>query len=261
VSVDDLAARVDPTAAVAEADVVADAVGAGAADPTTEGASGVDRLEPRRFSGVVLALVAAVALSLGALVGAALAGGARTPSTVGEGSVEAGFARDMQVHHAQAVELAVLVRDRSDDEELRTVALDILLTQQNQIGQMASWLRAWNLPAASSAAPMAWMAGEAGPGSAAHAGHHGAADARQDGYASMPGWASAEDLARLRAATGAEADRIFLELMIAHHRGGVAMASYAAEHASVAQVVELARGIVTTQERETAALEDLLARR
>ena len=206
---------------------------------------------PRRFPGFVVGLVAVVALCLGALAGVLALGGGGVPATAGEGSVEAGFARDMQVHHAQAVELAVLVRDRSDDAEVRTVALDILLTQQNQIGQMAAWLRAWDLPAASAAEPMAWMAG-------GHAGH-GAGSG--DGYASMPGWVSAEDMARLRAATGAAADRIFLELMIDHHRGGVQMAAHAADHARVAQVVELARGIVTTQERETAALEEMLAAR
>lgn len=224
-----------------------------------------ERAEPRRFSGLVVVLVAAVALSLGMLAGVLALGGTGAAPAPAEGSIEAGFARDMQAHHAQAVELAVLVRDRSDDAEVRAVALDILLTQQNQIGQMASWLRAWDLPAVGAEAPMAWMAGgHAGDDGMVHAGHGGMAHARQggqDGYAAMPGWVSAEDLTRLRAATGTEADRIFLGLMIAHHRGGAEMASYAADHASIPQVVELASGIVTTQERETTALEAMLATR
>lgn len=198
---------------------------------------------------VVLAVVAVAALVLGALAGALLA---RQPALTAapEGSVDAGFARDMQAHHAQAVDLAVLVRDRSTDEEVRTVALDILLTQQNQIGQMAGWLSTWGLPAAASDAPMAWMTGgEHG---------HGASATESAGYAAMPGWVSREDLARLTAATGAEADRLFLQLMIPHHQGGVEMAEYAVEHAQRPQVVALAQNIVTSQERELTALQDML---
>jgi len=197
----------------------------------------------------VLVAVAVAALVLGALGGALLA---RQPALTAapEGSVDAGFARDMQAHHAQAVDLAVLVRDRSTDEEVRTVALDILLTQQNQIGQMAGWLSTWGLPAAASAAPMAWTTGSE------HG--HGAGATAAAGYAAMPGWVSREDLARLTAATGAEADRLFLQLMIPHHQGGVEMAEYAVEHAQRPQVVALARNIVTSQERELTALQDML---
>lgn len=195
----------------------------------------------------LLALVVVAALALGALVGALLA---RQPTltVAAEGSVDAGFARDMQAHHAQAVELAVLVRDRSTDEEVRAVALDILLTQQNQIGQMASWLSTWGLPAASPQAPMAWMADE----------HAHTQVTESSGYSAMPGWVSREDLARLTAATGTEADRLFLELMIPHHEGGVAMAEYAVEHARRPQVVALAGTIVRSQEREIAALRSML---
>ena len=200
----------------------------------------------------VLVVVAVAALVLGGLGGALLA---RQPAltAASEASVDAGFARDMQAHHAQAVELAVLVRDRSTDEEVRTVALDILLTQQNQIGQMAGWLATWGLPAASSAPVMAWMDGEHG-----HADGSPTPGAGDDGYAAMPGWVSRADLARLTAATGTDADRLFLELMIPHHEGGVEMAQYAVDHAQRPQVVALARGIVTAQERELRVLHDML---
>jgi uncharacterized protein (DUF305 family) len=202
----------------------------------------------------VLAVVAVAALALGALAGALLA---RQPvlTAAAEGSVDAGFARDMQAHHAQAVELAVLVRDRSTDEEVRTVALDILLTQQNQIGQMAGWLSTWGLPAAASDVPMAWMTGDHAHESAA------ASTPSGEGYAAMPGWVSREDMARLTAATGTDADRLFLELMIPHHQGGVEMAQYAVEHARRPQVAALARTIVTSQERELTVLQDMLAAR
>jgi uncharacterized protein (DUF305 family) len=217
--------------------------------PATDAPAGAVRGHGR----AVLVVVVVAALALGALAGALLA---RQPvlTAAPEGSVDAGFARDMQAHHAQAVELAVLLRDRSTDEEVRTVALDILLTQQNQIGQMAGWLSTWGLPAAGSDVPMAWMAGD-------HAHETAAADPGETGYAAMPGWVSREDLARLTAASGTEADRLFLQLMLPHHEGGVQMAQYAVEHARRPQVVALARTIVTSQAREIAVLQDMLAAR
>ena len=42
-------------------------------------------------------------------------------------SAAAGFLRDMQVHHAQAVDMAMTIRDISDDPDLRRLAYDIAL--------------------------------------------------------------------------------------------------------------------------------------
>lgn len=66
--------------------------------------------------------------------------GRRPMAAVEAGSPAVGFARDMAAHHAQAVEMAVLVRDRTNDPTMRQLALDILLTQQAQIGQIRGWL-------------------------------------------------------------------------------------------------------------------------
>lgn len=63
--------------------------------------------------------VGGVLLVLGMILGRALAPAAETPST---DSAAAGFLRDMQVHHAQAVEMALLVRDRTDNAEVRPPA-------------------------------------------------------------------------------------------------------------------------------------------
>src|SRR5687768_10755244 len=72
----------------------------------------------------------------------------------GEGSPEVTFARDMSAHHEQAVEMAFILRDRGEDEELRTIALDIILTQQAQSGMMQGWLQVWGQPISGPAAPM-----------------------------------------------------------------------------------------------------------
>jgi uncharacterized protein (DUF305 family) len=206
----------------------------------------------RRLAAVVSLLVA-VALALGILVGTNLA----RPSTFavpGDTSVDAGFARDMQAHHGQAVELATMVRDRTDDEDVRTLALDILLTQQNQAGQMAGWLDTWRLPQSTTRAPMAW-AGEHG---------HGAASDDPDaptGFAAMPGWVSRDDMTRLAEAEGTEAERLFLQLMIPHHQGGVEMAEMAVDDAQAPQVRRLAESIITSQTGEITVLEQMLGER
>lgn len=161
---------------------------------------------------------------------------------------DAGFSRDMQTHHAQAVEMAILVRDRSSDDELRTVAYDILTSQQHQAGQMYGWLVQWGLPQTGSEEPMAWVSGE-----------HGDAHARPDG--TMPGMATPAQLDELEALTGVEAERLFLTLMIAHHEGGVAMADAAIADARTTEVRTLATAISSAQTSEIALLERMLADR
>ncbi|MGL4174849.1 MAG: DUF305 domain-containing protein [Dermatophilaceae bacterium] len=185
---------------------------------------------------------------VGALVGAGaaiLAG--RAPSDT---SVDAGFARDMQTHHAQAVEMASLVRDRGDDEQLRLVAYDILTSQQQQMGQMYGWLVQWGLPQTASEPPMAWMR---------RAGHDMDDMVPTDrDTATMPGMATAEQLDQLEAADGVVAERLFLELMITHHRGGVDMADAARANAETTEVRALAAAISEAQEAEIALLTSLL---
>lgn len=161
---------------------------------------------------------------------------------------DAGFARDMQAHHLQAVEMSLLVRDRTSDEEIRAVAYDILTSQQQQAGQMYGWLVQWGLPQTSSSPPMAWVGGG-----------HAAAHASADGV--MPGMASAQQVDDLEAADGIEAERLFLTLMIAHHQGGVAMADAAVAQARTDEVVALAVAISASQSLETRFLEDMLAER
>src|SRR5215211_4764984 len=100
-----------------------------------------------------------VAIAVGAVVALAVAfllsrAADRFPT---DDSLEAGFARDMMVHHDQAVAMALLVRDRTTDPRVKTLATDFLLTQENQIGQMLGWLNVWGLPATSAEPPMTWM--------------------------------------------------------------------------------------------------------
>src|SRR5689334_21327467 len=66
-----------------------------------------------------------------------------------DASAEAGFARDMATHHAQAVDMSFIVLDKSASTELRTIASDIIVTQSTQRGIFMGWLQQWGLSQAS----------------------------------------------------------------------------------------------------------------
>ena len=162
----------------------------------------------------------------------------RTP---GDDSVEAGFARDMSTHHAQAVEMSEIARGKTQNAEIRTLATDIALTQQGQIGRMQGWLSLWNLSPTGAEPQMAWMG-------------HESTDR-------MPGMASPEEIRRLQDASPEEADRLFLQLMVTHHRAAVPMAQAALEGSNEPVVEDLAGVIVATQRGEIRVMQDLLEER
>ncbi len=66
----------------------------------------------------------------------------------------------------------------------------------------------------------------------------------------MPGMASAADLTRLRSLRGKQADVLWLQLMIAHHRGGIDMTKTALELTDRPSVRQLAQSIVDSQRAE-----------
>lgn len=199
---------------------------------------------------LTVAVTGLAALVLGVVLGAMLLGGEPTPT---DGSAEAGFARDMSVHHEQAVELAFIVRDQTDDPEVRAMAYDIINTQRAQIGMFSGWLQQWDLPITSTASPMAWT-------DSPH-GMEGMGSMEVASYDDMPGMASDADVERLREAHGVEAERLFLELMIAHHKGGVAMAEAVRPLTDRPEVDRLATTIVESQESEITTMEQMLAAR
>jgi uncharacterized protein (DUF305 family) len=193
--------------------------------------------EPRRSWILAVAGVCLVAMALvvGVLVGR------ESPRFPGDRSAEAGFVRDMSAHHEQAVEMAELIRDRTDDPEVRTLAMDIALTQQGQIGQMMGWLDVWDLLPTGEEPPMAWMGHPAGE--------------------RMPGMATRQELAHLAELSGEEADREFLRLMIRHHQGGVPMAEAILERTDRDEVRRLARSIIESQTAEVETMTGMLERK
>ncbi|MEU8778661.1 DUF305 domain-containing protein [Streptomyces sp. NPDC048606] len=226
---------------------------------------------PRTYWVAGTAVVLAALFAVGATVAAANGSGgadgpARTPGTY---SPDAGFARDMSVHHQQAVEMSFVVRDRTRDEAVRSLAYDIANTQANQRGMMLGWLDLWGLPkVVADEPPMAWMAAPEGAGAGeGHGGHGGSAGGGGGGHpaakpgALMPGMATKEELSRLAAADGRDAEVLYLQLMTDHHKGGVAMAEGCARQCRTPVERDLARGMVEAQQSELRLMADMLRER
>ena len=200
----------------------------------------------------VLTAVGLVAISL--VIGRLSSPFASDPLT---SSAEAGFSRDMQVHHQQAVEMAMIVRDQTDDPEVRLLAYDIATSQAQQSGQMFGWLAEWGLSQAATEPSMTWMSRPA-PGVS---GHDHAANSTHRPGSPMPGLATREQLQQLSASEGVDAERLFLQLMIAHHQGGVEMGEAIVERSSYRVVLDLANSIVQAQSSEIDLMKRMLAER
>ncbi|KUN25984.1 hypothetical protein AQJ11_18695 [Streptomyces corchorusii] len=202
----------------------------------------------RQHIGWVAGAAAAVLVAAGAITYAvAEETGGSDPKTPSAQSADAGFARDMAVHHQQAVEMSYIVRDRTKDEEVRRLAYDIAQTQANQRGMLLGWLDLWNLPKVSADPPMTWM------------GMGGMASGK-DG-ALMPGMATNTELKKLQSLNGKQAEILYLQLMTAHHKGGIHMAEGCVAKCTVGVEKRLAQGMVDAQQSEIELMAGMLKER
>lgn len=183
---------------------------------------------------IVLVATALIAGMIGWLI-------AESGHNVASSDVDVGFLQDMSDHHRQAVDMSFSFLSRPEtDPQLQTVARGIIFEQSVEIGVMLQLLAGMDAPSsAEDGQSMAWM------------GH--AMDA-----AEMPGMAAPEDLDRLAGAQGRAADELFVELMSAHHRGGIEMATAAAARAENADVERFAASWARNQQSEITELEGLL---
>ena len=115
-------------------------------------------------------------------------------------AVDVRFMQDMIPHHHQALEMAELVEDRTNNPEVVDVAGRIDVSQMDEIEFMQQWLR-----------ERGERVPDPGDHDAMHTDHH------------MAGMATPEQMAELAAAEGTDFDRLFLQLMITHHEGAVTM--------------------------------------
>lgn len=162
------------------------------------------------------------------------------------------FAEMMIPHHRQAAEMAALATDRAESTEIRDMAQGIISTQEGEIEQMTAWLEEWGEDVPPEA--------DAGSGSIADE-PTSAGDEMSTTTMAAHGAAemmSSDDMSALEAASGADFDRMFAEMMTEHHRSAVEMANDEIENGEFPDAVELAESIVATQEAEIAQFEAFL---
>jgi uncharacterized protein (DUF305 family) len=198
--------------------------------------AGASRRWRRTVSGAVLAVLIFVA-------GYATDRARQVLSTPGDASPEAGFARDMSTHHAQAVEMAMIAWRRASDPAVRSMAYATATAQQDQIGVMQTWLANWHLLPAAGRPAMAWIP-------------DGARMVGPDGH--MPGMASQQELDRLEQASGSQEDVLFCQLMIRHHLGGLHMIDAVLAESRRSEVVALARNMKTSQQIDITNMQHML---
>ncbi|MEU4789358.1 DUF305 domain-containing protein [Micromonospora tulbaghiae] len=147
------------------------------------------------------------------------------------------FAQMMIPHHQQAVTMADLAPTRASDTELKDLAARIKAAQDPEITTMKGWLTAWGKP-------MDLPSDHSMPGMTS----------------GMPGMMSEQQMKNLAAANGAAFDKMFAELMIAHHNGAIDMAKAEQADGSNPEAKALAARIASDQATEVQTLRKILDR-
>jgi uncharacterized protein (DUF305 family) len=171
-----------------------------------------------------------------------LTGSAALPSRTGSPeAADVRFMQDMIVHHAQAIVMVSLVQDRLADAQVKSLAARIADEQRPEIDAMARWLEAKG-----ERVPPQATNPELGSGSHDHAG--------------MPGMATQAQLRQLKEAKGAAADKLWLDLMTAHHQGALQMVVQQHRDGTDDVVTQLGDEIHVTQSVQIGYMRDMLDR-
>jgi uncharacterized protein (DUF305 family) len=153
------------------------------------------------------------------------------------------FAQLMIPHHQQAIQMADLASTNASSEEVKALAAQIKAAQDPEISMMSQWLTGWGAPLE--------MEGTTDGGM-----DHGDMDM---GGMTVAGMMSTQDMDTLGAATGADFDTMWLQMMIAHHQGAIAMAQQVADTTTNPAVQDLADAVIAGQTTEITTMQQLLA--
>lgn len=162
------------------------------------------------------------------------AAGSREPAAVElktlEGAeAEVAFLADMIHHHKGGVDMAKLALERSKDSHLKEMNQKMISDQESEIDQMTGWLNRWH-------------------------------QKKPEDHAMHPeSKAMADDhLQKLKDAKDSDFDKIFLKLMIQHHRGAVDMSEAVVKKTTKPELKELAQKIIIAQKEEIHHMEAML---
>jgi uncharacterized protein (DUF305 family) len=203
---------------------------------------------------VLVTVIAAAAVSA---VLAACSGGTTTtiesstpaasaPATATAAAGDVAFAQLMIPHHQQAVAMADLALQNADSAQVTALAKQIKAAQDPEITQMKGWLTMWGAPMTMEGSDASGMPGM----------DHGGMDM---GGVTANGMMTAEDMAALGKAKGAEFDRMWLQMMINHHQGAIQMAEQVKATTTDPQVQQLADTIIAAQTAEIATMQQELS--
>lgn len=144
------------------------------------------------------------------------------------------FLEMMYPHHAQAVEMAELVPSRSQNQQLITLAKSVEDAQSPEMRQITTLLVSF---------------GKAAP---SESGGHG-------GHGGMQGMMTPEQMTALELASGPAFDKKWMNMMIEHHQGAIAMANTELAEGVNPDARALAQAIVGAQQTEIDQMRTMLA--
>lgn len=173
-----------------------------------------------------LAVAGIVLAAFLALVVTSVRGGSRGDN--GRSETDGAFIVGMVPHHTAAVEMAQMALDRSEHREVKRLAQDIVDSQIEEIGVLrAIHVRLYG-------APLSSMSGD-----------HGA----------MPGMSAEMGATPAELNAAPEFDRAFLDAMVPHHQGAIAMAKQEVAKGRDSELRRIARRIIEAQTREIAKMQ------
>lgn len=214
------------------------------------------------------AAVSTTAMSTPVILSTAATVGSRAAATHNDADVM--FAQQMIVHHQGAIAMADLAPTRASSQQVKVLADTIKTAQAPEIEQMTGWLRDWAPETDLNGMPMTsrsqmssdMMSSTDGMGGVDHGGTPdlGGTSTSAGGTAmSMPGVMTDTQMTDLTATGGTEFDKLFLQMMIAHHQGAIEMADTELAQGSNPDAMALAQTITTSQTQEIATMQQLLS--
>jgi uncharacterized protein (DUF305 family) len=170
-----------------------------------------------------------------------------TTADTSHNNADVTFAQQMTVHHQGAIEMADLAPDRAESADVKSLAEKIKAAQAPEITLMTGWLRDWGVATTSGSSAMGGMGGMDNSSTGS------------DGTGSaMPGMMTDEQMQQLSKATGADFDKMFLEMMIVHHQGALEMSKTEKDTGQSSDAQALADAITKSQTAEIATMKALL---
>lgn len=139
------------------------------------------------------------------------------------------FLQMMYPHHAQAIDMSKLVADRSQDQQVITLAQNIEKAQGPEMTKMTDLLQSVGKPAPSTEP----------------SGH-------------MTGMMSTEQMTSLEALSGPAFDRMWLQMMIDHHEGAIDMSNTELQDGINPDAKEMAQAIIANQQAEITQMRGML---